>query len=261
MRYTYQEFRGYPQWLTETRAEVRLDTERMEDALQDTLDRYDLSEKDREELLDNALGGTPAAQERGALGKIRKAIARLEDWQGTPVVVHALPKESERGLEFEPTGDARVELLPRRKAWGGTPSFTFWVDPDTVEDVLEYGDTDFFADEDAQADYFALVGALRNPGKRDTGTVALYTARPRKDRSRYEGARDIPAGIFLTTDMSRAAGIAHDLGGGTVRDIWGVRVEKRYLVQTLDTGRLQDYQAVAPSGRKTVPVKFIGRVG
>jgi len=118
-----------------------------------------------------------------------------------------------------------------------------------VEDVLEGGDRDFFPVGDSggqeQADYFALVQEIRSPGSSDQGKrIVLYTARPTKDRRIYEGAHSVPSNIFLTTDADRAIGLATDLGSSEERDVWRVVMNTKYLVKTLDAGRVKDFQVV-----------------
>lgn len=135
------------------------------------------------------------------------------------------------------------------------PGFTLFSD-NTVDDVLDAGDRDFFTDPELEGDYFALVGELRHPGrsqKEADKTVALYTARPAKDRRLYEGARHIPSNIFLTTSFDEAEGYMVEFGGE--RDIWKVRIKKKHLIQTLDTPRIKNYQAFSSTGR--VPVESI----
>ena len=124
-----------------------------------------------------------------------------------------------------------------------------------VDDILEAGDEDFFTDARIQQDYFNLVREMKNPGSSQKGRVlTLYTARPVKDRQMYMDAANIPSGLFLTNSYSRAQGISMELSGSEqLRDIWRLRMEEKYLIQTLD-GREKDYQVV---GNGLVPVKRI----
>jgi len=145
------------------------------------------------------------------------------------------------------------------------PSFTLFVKDsgkiESVEDVLESGDTDFFPSVgNLAAFYFDLIKEIKKPGSsnRPGKMLALYTARPTKDRRLYEKGRKVPVSIFLTSDMNRAAGIAHDLGSNEVRDIWFVRINEQHLVQTLNAPYAKDYQVVG-SGR-FVPVKSLDLV-
>ena len=118
----------------------------------------------------------------------------------------------------------------------------------TVDDVLEGGDTDFFEDPAASADYFALVQELRQPGSSARGKdIVLWTARPVKDRLRYSTSTVLPSGVFLTSDPARAEGLSRDLGSGT-RDLWRAVVNTRYLVRTLKSGRVEDWQVIAKDG-------------
>lgn len=139
------------------------------------------------------------------------------------------------------------------------PSFTLFLKDDgsveSVEDILEGGDDDFFKDPKQQYDYFNLVNEIRKPGSTSKGKILrLYTARPIKDRSRYESATTVPVNIFMASTFEEAQGLATDLGGSEQRDVWKVSIDSRYLVQTLE-GSVKHYQTVG-EGRQ-VPVKSI----
>lgn len=194
----------------------------------------------------------------GVARTVAAAVARIDAWGGTRVVVRPSYsiKRDRWGVEMQPgeaCTDAKVDFVGGRNA----PGFT-WFSDGTVDDVLDAGDTDFFRDPAVEADYFALVAELRSPGSsaRPGKVLTLYTARPRKDRATYDGAKVVPHGIFLTTDEDRAYRLGLDLGGD--RDVYRVRIDTRHLVQTLDAGGTREYQAV---GRGTVPVVAIERVG
>jgi hypothetical protein len=205
----------------------------------------------------NIVDGTQALGEEVAR-QLRDAVKRVEI--PLPGRIYVRPMFDEREPPTDPVHAYSVEIgkghLP--------PSFTVFVDArgkiDQVEDQLEGGDTDFFHDAPTQGFYFDLIKELEHPGStaRPGRLLTLYTARPTKDRKRYERGRDVPVNVFLTTDPDRAAGIAHDLGSREVRDVWMVKIQERYVVPTLQTGRLKDYQTVGAG--KTVPVKDMALV-
>jgi len=61
--------------------------------------------------------------------------------------------------------------------------------------------------------------------------------------------------VFLTSSYDRAIGLRIDLTGNNKRrDIWKVRIVKKYPVQTLDDGKAQDYQVV---GNGQILVRYI----
>ncbi len=190
---------------------------------------------------------------------VAAAVGRIEGWSGARLMVRPQYSYRERGgfEEFSPmeagASDAKVDFVGGRNA----PGFTLFSDG-VVDDVLDAGDRDFFTDPAVEADYFALVAELRSPGSTAKAgkVITLFTARPRKDRATYEGAKQVPSGIFLTTGEDRAYRLGLDLGGE--RDVYRVRIDSRYLVQTLDAGGVREYQAV---GRGAVPVVAIERVG
>lgn len=143
------------------------------------------------------------------------------------------------------------------KVFVGSPSlnlyFTVWPNRVIPDDVLEYGDTDFFGkDPVADADYFSLVQALQSAT--DTKPITFYTARPVADRSLYLSTMSVPSGIFLTRSPDRAAGLAIDLGGR--RDVWRVKMLPRYVIVTLDAGRDSEYQVI-PTASGMAPVESL----
>ncbi len=139
-----------------------------------------------------------------------------------------------------------------------TPSFTYF-GPREVDDVLDFGDRDFFKNDEDAADYFKLVQAIRDPSsvKKSGKAVTVYTARPVKDRRIYDNAKGVPTGIFVTTSADRAEGFGRELGGTEGRDLWKIKISDKNLVRTLKTGRVSDYQVV---GKGKVPVLDIERL-
>lgn len=140
----------------------------------------------------------------------------------------------------------------------GSPGFTYF-GPREVDDVLDAGDHDFFADQDVEVAYFKLVNEIRHPGSANKAgkPTRVYTARPVKDRRVYDGAKTVPSGIFVTNSADRAEGFGRDFGNTEGRDLWKIVVDSKYLVQTLKSGRTRDYQIV---GKGKVPIKSIERL-
>jgi hypothetical protein len=197
-------------------------------------------ENEYQEWREKAVSKTEA-QAKNVVQQLTAAAGRSPDYETWPVEVHPYFDKEREGLV-----PGTYEVKVGRGSFN-SPSFTLFVSEDgkitEVEDVLEGGDTDFFRTPKGQSDYFNLVNELRNPGSSSKGKViTLYTARPIRDRDRYEGARDIPANIFLATPLDEAEGIAADLGSNEVRDVWKVRVDTRHLVKTLESGRVRHYQ-------------------
>lgn len=167
---------------------------------------------------------------------VSKAIGRVPVWNGSNIRIEVLYDKD----WVNPIEDAIVHVGNRGASFtlfGGGKLY--------VEDVLDSGDREFFRTPEEESDYFSLVKELQKPGSSAKGDkIVLYTARPTKDRDFYARSRSLPSGIFLTTDIDRAYGIAHDLGGREVRDIWKVVTDDAYLIQTLNAGRTKDYQVV-----------------
>lgn len=177
---------------------------------------------------------------------ISSAIGRIENWSGVlPVIIRsrAIDNDNNTGI----CDDAEIEFGNDDMA----PSFTYFtVDGKAeIDDVLEAGDDEFFADPRIQSDYFNLVKELRNPGSSSKSgkALTLYTARPMKDRQFYMDKKTIPSNIFLTDKYESAEGIGRDMGE---RDIWRLRIDSKWLVNTL-SGPEKQYQVV---GGEEVPV-------
>jgi hypothetical protein len=173
-------------------------------------------------------------------------FSRIPYWNNSPIIISANPAENEYGPMLEPADDALITLGTSKFS----PNFSFFqIDGKIeIEDVLEGGDEDFFHSTEIQADYFNLVNELKKPGSTNRGKIlTLYTARPRKDREQFLHSNSLPANLFLTNDYDHAEGLAIDLAGsGEKRDIWKVKIDSRYLTQTLD-GPIKYYQITVPN--------------
>jgi hypothetical protein len=196
--------------------------------------------------------------------KLSRAVSSISNWNGSTIFVSPRYKEGVYGderVKIDPVTSASVDF-PKAGSMANVPGFTLFYEPGKIEidDVLDAGDRDFFNDPEIEADYFALVNELRHPGSaaKRGKILRLYTARPTSDRGFYDNTNQIPSNIFLTSDPDDAEGIARDLAGSGGRDIYRVKIDDRYLVKTLDTGRLKQYQAFYKTGM--VPVIDMERV-
>jgi hypothetical protein len=93
-------------------------------------------------------------------GRIQTAIERIDNWQGSSVVVS--PHYSVGG-GLEPVESANVRIF-QGSLGRINPDFTYF-DERNIDDVLDAGDTDFFRGKPGlEGDYFLLVQELRSPG-------------------------------------------------------------------------------------------------
>jgi len=214
----------------------------------DSLDQnQEVDESGIQQLVQQAVQGT-IEHMAGIKAMIEEAISRITNWNGSPVTIKPASHSSEfgGGVDISPTSSALVYTGRGEYA----PYFSLFQDLDdyegiVIDDVLEGGDDDFFQSPQMQADYFSLIGELRNPGSTNKGKVlTLYTARPKSDREDFMQRRTLPTNVFLANNYDHVEGLAHDLSSGEPRDVWKVRIDSRYLTQTLD-GPIKYYQITA----------------
>lgn len=173
---------------------------------------------------------------------IEEAISRIPFWNNSAIKIEInVPTEERNRPLFEKGDSAYIYVGSGEMA----PAFSFFQIEGRIEidDVIEGGDTDFFNSPNLQADYFNLINEIKRPNSTNQGkNLTLYTARPVKDRDTFIDATTLPINIFLTNDYNHAEGLAIDLAGtDKIRDIWKIRMNSKYLTQTLD-GPIKYYQ-------------------
>lgn len=171
---------------------------------------------------------------------IQQAIEGATNWGGSPVKIMAQAGYSEsftNEVALQPGDDAQIGV--------GQATFTLFNHDGqfVIDDIIEGGEEDdeFFPEQSSKGDYYLLVNELRNPGSTRKGkTLTLFTARPQADRNFFMSTTWLPANLFLTNSASHADGLAHDLASNEPRDVWMVKIDSRYLTQTLD-GQVKYY--------------------
>lgn len=162
--------------------------------------------------------------------EIAEAISRVPNWNGSEITIEASVSQEQNGsmsLEPEQSSFIHVGKGPR------SPGFAYfkYEGKKEIDDVVEGGDEDFFDTPQLQSDYFNLINSLRNPNfASKSRTLTLYTARPVSDRQQLLTSKSLPVNIFLANSYDHVEGIAAE----GRRDIWKVRIDSRYLTQTLD---------------------------
>ena len=134
--------------------------------------------------------------------RLRHAVGNIPSWNGSRITIkpsYSVPRHGDiynpfpyrSNTDYDSRGvvDATV-YVHGSSMKASSPSFTFFGGAhvpakDSVDDVLDAGDTDFFDDPKIEKDYFDLVGELRAPGSQHHETMmTLWTARPKRDRAR-----------------------------------------------------------------------------
>lgn len=181
--------------------------------------------------------------------KIISAINSIPSWSGS--IVRIIPEAGRDGsnrISLEPETSSQIYVGNKHGM------FLYLIDENgkaIIDDILEGGfeEEEFFDNNNVKNDYYLLINELRNPGSSTKGKIlTLYTARPTKDREFYSNTSWLPVNLFLTNSLNHVDGLAHDLGSNEVRDIWIVKMDSKYLTQTLD-GAVKYYmvsQAQAP---------------
>ena len=217
--------------------------------------KYPYSQQDAEQDVNRLRSETQQNMQK-IVQIIERAISSI-NWNDSPIEIKTGFPPSDSSYfgpdYFKPATDAWISI--------GGIGFTLFVEGDKLEadDIAESDDEDSFppgTSAGVRQDYYNLIRQLKYPNRMQANKVlTLYTARPIKDRHIYEGATQVPANIYLTTSYDKAEGIAVDLAGESkIRDIWKVRIEERYLMETLNDCRVREFQVI---GEGMVPVKSI----
>lgn len=173
---------------------------------------------------------------------IEDAINRSGKWQGSPVHIEALPPTDGKYNLIESAESAYISV--------GTNSASFVLFHNEqgqfeIDDIIEGDEPDIFDSPQFHSDYFTLINEIKKPGSTSKGKIlTLYTARPKKDRDQYMHAQFLPVNIFLSDRYDHVEGLSVEYG--EERDIWKVRIDSKYLTQTLD-GKVKYYQVTVPN--------------
>lgn len=254
-------------FIFESKVELQINARDYYNFLKTAIEDLDLTEERAEELLKYAQEETIKLQKKNLNNIIIPALKALESsWNGSNVfVVPNIQTNYEYGgekFETSPMEDSYIYVTkdPTIDENLDQPSFTLFVSGEDkmVEDVLEAGDGFFFKDPDVEADYFNLVNFLKNGKVKKNKIISVYTARPAKDREQLQNLVDknlFPKNIFVTTSENEAEGYAYDLATTEKRDLWFLKINEKYLIQTLDVGHIKNYQTFSSSD-KFIPIEF-----
>ena len=135
---------------------------------------------------------------------------------------------------------------------GMAPDFTVFADGAgyDVDDVLSWGDRDFFDDPVEQKAYFELVEYLRT-GRlpKRGGYIKLYRGMSTDEYAKWERGQKIPAGKFFTSRRSSA--LAQDVSG-KFPELFTFTVSQDIVTET-DPGTFQLTQSGRLKGKKIEP--------
>ena len=171
---------------------------------------------------------------------IENTIKNIDNWNNSSIIVEAyeIDKQNDIGAE-----DNFIIYVGNNYT-----SFTlFNIDGKYIpEDIIDASEgEEFFPTSQLSSDYFNLIREIKKPGSTTKGKeITLYTARPIKDRQWYLDNQMLPSNVFLTQSFNHAEGLAIDLGSNEKRDVWKVRINTKYLIQTLE-GQEKQYQVIS----------------
>lgn len=124
----------------------------------------------------------------------------------------------------------------------------------TADDVLSWGDTDFFADASQSKFYFELIDYIKTgklPTERGTKFIRLHRGMSTNEYALWERGETIPAGKFFTKD--RTAEKAMDISG-EFPELYSFSVREDVVVDVGDN----NYQTSVPTrmvNKKIVPLQ------
>lgn len=187
---------------------------------------------------------------------IQKSISQIPSWNQSPILIEPEANYNEfNSISTEATDSALITVGNGEMS----PQFSLFRDDNQgiiIDDVIEGGDEDFFTTSELQADYFSLINELRNPGSTSKGKIlTLYTARPKKDREQFLQQKTLPQNVFLSNSLNHVEGLANDLSSSETRDVWKVRINSKYLTNTLD-GPIKYYQITS----NNAPVEYLNLI-
>ncbi len=170
--------------------------------------------------------------------EISQVISR-SNWKGSLITIQPIPPQENNLPTIEPSDWVYVYIGNNHHAFFNLGFNNGKIE---IDEILE-GDDDVFDSEQTKSDYFLLINELKSPGSTTKGKkLTLFTARPKSDREFYLKTKTLPINIFLGNNFDNIEGISRDF---EERDIWRVKIDSRYLTQTLD-GKIKHYQVTSP---------------
>jgi hypothetical protein len=169
---------------------------------------------------------------------LQRAIQGIKEWHGTPIIIEAQTStEGYNDISLSPSTYAGIIMGKQGDVYA---HFTLFPTEDLqgVEDIGDtieggWGEEDFFATPEVKEDYYNLINELKNPGSTQQGKVlTLYTSRPAKDHDFFASTTYLPINMFLSNSADHVSGMGVDYGVDA--EIWKVRIDSKYLTQTLD---------------------------
>lgn len=207
----------------------------------------EFSKEDIEENFSNILDTTKQNMNE-ICDFINQAISRISEYENTQwVIIPEVSSDYSGKLNYsEPAISAQVISSSNKDIFFSIFKIDNTFDVGDIIDDEEDIDVDF----GWQNDYYKLINEIKKPGSTSVGkNITLYTARPRKDREFYENTNTLPNGIYLTNNLSSAEGLATELAfSGGIRDVWKVKINSKYLLQTLNGPEKQYRIASGPEG-------------
>ena len=160
---------------------------------------------------------------------VESALKRISEWNGSSIRTVA--------DDFYEDTYSDLGIGWAIRTYVGTAYFSHMGKDNHVEDILE--DPSMFSSEKEMLDYQNLVSEIERPHSTSSKKMlSLFTAQ----NIGFDRLKKIPKGLFLTSDLGDAIGLASDRD----RSVFRVRINAKDVIQT-KKGKIQWYQVKSDS--------------
>jgi hypothetical protein len=181
------------------------------------------------------------------VGELESKLKRFVGARDVDLVIELRPLESDAGIDSLENPTVNVKMMVRQR---DNPDMTVFLGDGRLEvdDVLDFGDSDFFDNEEQSANYLDLVDYLRTGRLKQEGELKLYRQMADAEMMLWRTGKSIPAGKWFASSKSKASGV--DVSG-EFNEIYTLSVDASVVRQT-DPGVYQTVVSTKLVGKKLV---------